>query len=421
MTRLMLVADRTFRSLRIRNYRLYFFGQVVSFTGTWVQSVAQMWLVLELTGSGVALGVVTALQFLPMLLFGIWGGVVADRFDKRKVLMWTQSAGAALAFFLAVLSLTDVLTLWMIYGFALALGFVTVIDNPTRQSFAVEMVGPEDLSNAVGLNSTIFTSARMLGPALAAILIAAFGVTVCFFINAVSFVAVIGSLYAMRPDELHRSEPVPRSRGQLRAGFRYVWTRPELRSAILMVSVIGTFAFNFRILLPLMAKTTFGGDAGTYGALAAMMGAGTVMGALGVASRRRPRRRVLIGSALAYGVLIIATGAAPTMTWALALLIPMGGAGIAFLSTANATMQLNSTDSMRGRVMALYAVVFLGSTPIGSPITGWLAEAVGVRETFYLTGGVTLAAALVAFLWARRQRDLALVGGEKDRAVSEAA
>ena len=227
MTKLMLAADRTFRSLRIRNYRLYFFGQVVSFTGTWVQSVAQMWLVLELTGSGVALGVVTALQFLPMLLFGIWGGVVADRFDKRKVLMWTQSAGAALAFILAVLSLTDVLTLWMIYGFALALGFVTVIDNPTRQSFAVEMVGPEDLTNAVGLNSTIFTSARMLGPALAAILIAAFGVTVCFFINAVSFVAVIGSLYAMRPDELHRSEPVPRSRGQLRAGFRYVWTRPS--------------------------------------------------------------------------------------------------------------------------------------------------------------------------------------------------
>ena len=163
MTKLMLAADRTFRSLRIRNYRLYFFGQVVSFTGTWVQSVAQMWLVLELTGSGVALGVVTALQFLPMLLFGIWGGVVADRFDKRRVLMWTQSAGAALAFALAVLSLTDVLTLWMIYGFALALGFVTVIDNPTRQSFAVEMVGPEDLSNAVGLNSTIFTSTAHVG------------------------------------------------------------------------------------------------------------------------------------------------------------------------------------------------------------------------------------------------------------------
>lgn len=421
MTKLMLVADRTFRSLRIRNYRLYFFGQVVSFTGTWVQSVAQMWLVLELTGSGVALGIVTALQFLPMLLFGIWGGVIADRFDKRKVLMWTQSVGAALAFFLAVLSLTDVLTLWMIYGFALALGFVTVVDNPTRQSFAVEMVGPQDLSNVVGLNSTIFTSARMLGPALAAVLIAAFGVTVCFFINAVSYVAVIGSLHAMRPEELHRSDPVARSKGQLRAGFRYVWTRPELRSAILLVSVIGTFAFNFRILLPLMARTTFGGDAGTYGALAAMMGAGTVMGALGVASRVRPRRRVLIGSALAYGALIIAAGAAPTIEVALALLVPMGAAGIAFLSTANAMMQLNSTASMRGRVMALYAVVFLGSTPIGSPITGWLAETVGIRGTFYITGALTIAAALVALQWARRQRDLAAVADTEDRLVNEAA
>ncbi|MDQ5816140.1 MAG: MFS transporter [Actinomycetota bacterium] len=421
MTKLMLVADRTFRSLRIRNYRLYFFGQVVSFTGTWVQSVAQMWLVLEMTGSGVALGIVTALQFLPMLLFGIWGGVIADRFDKRKVLMWTQSAGAALALFLAVLSLTDVLTLWMIYSFALALGFVTVVDNPTRQSFAVEMVGPPDLSNVVGLNSTIFTSARMLGPALAAVLIAAFGVTVCFFINAASYVAVIGSLYAMRPEELHRSDPVPRSKGQLRAGVRYVWTRPELRSAILLVSIIGTFAFNFRILLPLMARTTFDGDAGTYGALAAMMGAGTVMGALGVASRVRPRRRVLIGSALAYGVMIIAAGAAPTIEIELALLVPMGAAGIAFLSTANAMMQLNSTDSMRGRVMALYAVVFLGSTPIGSPITGWLAETVGIRGTFYITGALTIAAALVALQWARRQRDLAAVADTGERAVNVAA
>jgi len=421
MTKLMLVAGRTFSSLRVRNYRLYFFGQVVSFTGTWVQSVAQMWLVLEMTGSGVALGIVTALQFLPMLLFGIWGGVIADRFDKRKVLMWTQSAGAALALFLAVLSLTDVLTLWMIYSFALALGFVTVVDNPTRQSFAVEMVGPQDLSNVVGLNSTIFTSARMLGPALAAVLIAAFGVTVCFFINAASYVAVIGSLYAMRPEELYRSDPVPRSKGQLRAGFRYVWARPELRSAILLVSVIGTFAFNFRILLPLMARTTFGGDAGTYGALAAMMGAGTVMGALGVASRVRPRRRVLIGSALAYGGLIIAAGAAPTIEVELALLVPMGAAGIAFLSTANAMMQLNSTDSMRGRVMALYAVVFLGSTPIGSPITGWLAETVGIRGTFYITGALTIAAALVALQWARRQRDLAAVADPEDGPVSEAA
>jgi MFS family permease len=396
-----MAADRTFRSLRIRNYRLYFFGQIVSFTGTWVQSVAQMWLVLEMTGSGFDLGLVTALQFAPMLVFGAWGGVIADRFDKRRVLIATQSAGAALALVLGTLAALDVLELWHVYAFALALGVVTVVDNPTRQSFAVEMVGPDELSNAIGLNSAIFTSARMLGPALAGVLIGTVGVVVCFFVNAGSYLAVIAALYAMNANDLRRTARAERRRGQVVAGLRYVWTRAELRTTLVLVAVIGTFAFNFRVLLPIMARDVFAGGAGTYGALAAAMGAGTVAGALIAAGRRRPTRPALVGSALAYAAFIVLAGMAPVFALEIAALVPMGAAGIAFLSTANAMMQLNATDSMRGRVMALYAVVFLGSTPIGSPLAGWLAETIGVRATFMATAAVTLVAAAGAVRWAR--------------------
>lgn len=413
-----MAADRTFRSLRIRNYRLYFFGQIVSFTGTWVQSVAQMWLVLEITGSGFDLGLVTALQFAPMLVFGAWGGVIADRFDKRRVLMATQSVGAALAVLLGTLAALDVLELWHVYAFALGLGLVTVVDNPTRQSFAVEMVGPDELSNAIGLNSAIFTSARMLGPALAGVLIGTVGVVVCFFVNAASYLAVIAALYAMNANDLRRAERAERRRGQVAAGLRYVWTRAELRTTLVLVAVIGTFAFNFRVLLPIMARDVFAGGAGTYGALAAAMGAGTVAGALIAAGRRRPTRPALVGSALAYAAFIVLAGLAPSFALEIAALVPMGAAGIAFLSTANAMMQLNATDSMRGRVMALYAVVFLGSTPIGSPLAGWLAEAIGVRATFMATAAVTLMAAAGAVRWARAGREHSTTSDDEIRVAA---
>lgn len=404
MTALELATRRTFRSLKVRNYRLYFIGQIISFSGTWMQSIAQMWLVYELTSSGTALGITTALQFLPMMVAGLWGGVIADRFDKRRLLIWTQTAQAVLAVILGTLVLFEVVQLWMVYSLAFALGCVIVIDNPTRQSFAAEMVGPEDLSNAIGLNSAIFTSARVMGPALGGVVIALFGVGACFLINAFSYVAVILALRAMNPEALYRKPPAERSPGQLREGLRYAWSDPVLRSGLLLMAVVGTLAFNFRVLLPVMAEQEFAGGAETYGLLSAVMGGGTLIGALTAASRKYPTLKMLYGSAFAYGLLIVVAGLAPTLPLELVVLVPMGAAGLAFVSTANATLQMNSDDSMRGRVMALYAVVFLGSTPIGSPIVGWVAEELGVRAAFHLGGVATAIAAVVTVWWLRRAR-----------------
>jgi MFS family permease len=398
------VARRTFSSLSVPNYRLYFFGQIVSMSGTWIQSVAQMWLVYQITGSGVALGVVTALQFTPVLVAGMWGGIVADRFDKRKILMATQSAAALLAALLGILTAFEIVELWMIYVLAFALGSVSVIEVPTRQSFVIEMVGEDQLSNAIGLNSTVFTSARVIGPAIAGVLIAGVGIAWCFLINAVSFAAVIVSLTKMNAAELHRGAPVERSKGQLREGLRYVWNTPILRTSLLMMAIIGTIAFNFRILLPVMAEEEFGGGAGTYGALSAVMGVGTVLGALFVASRKYPTRKTLIYSAMAYGVLIVIAGLAPNVGLEMIALVPMGAAGIAFIATANSTLQLNAKESMRGRVMALYSVVFLGSTPIGSPIVGWIGETFGVRSGFFISGFACLLASAYAIDVVRRER-----------------
>ena len=404
MTPLRVVGRRTFSSLRVPNYRLYFFSQIVSMSGTWLQSVAQMWLVYELTGSGVALGLVTSLQFAPVLVAGMWGGIIADRVDKRKVIIATQAAAATLALMLGVLTVTGAVELWMIYALALAFGCVMVIEVPTRQSFVVEMVGPEYVSNAIGLNSTVFTTARVIGPALAGVLIATVGIGWCFLINAVSYLVVIRGLWAMDPTELNRSQPLERGKGQLREGLRYAWSTPILRLSLLLMAVVGTLAFNFRVLLPVMAETEFAGGAGTYGALSAFMGAGTVVGALLAASRKRPTRRMLIGSALAYGILILIAGVAPSLVWEMIALVPMGAAGIAFVATANSTLQLNSADAMRGRVMALYSVVFLGSTPIGGPIAGWVAEQFGVRAGFWLSGVACLVAGGLALRSVRSQR-----------------
>jgi MFS family permease len=378
---------RTFKSLAVRNYRLFFFGQIVSMSGTWLQSTAQMWLVYQLTGSGVALGVVTALQFAPVLIGGLWGGVIADRFDKRKILMVAQSLMALLALILGLLVLFEVVQLWHVYLLAAVFGCVSVFEVPSRQSFVVEMVSERHVANAVGLNSTVFTSARVIGPAVAGVLIASVGIAWCFLLNAASFLAVISALALMDPDDLFRGEPVERRKGQLREGLLYVWRTPLLRTSLLMMALIGTIAFNFRVLLPVMAEQEFGGGAGTYGALLAVQGVGTVFGALFAAGRARPTRRLLIGAAFAYGVLILVAGIAPTLPLEMIALVPMGAAGIAFIATANSTLQLNSRIDMRGRVMALYSVVFLGSTPIGSPVVGWITETFGVR-TGFLAGAV---------------------------------
>jgi MFS family permease len=393
---------RTFRSLRVRNYRLYFFSQIVSMTGTWAQSVAQIWLVLQLTGSGVALGIVTGLQFAPILLFGAWTGLLADRVDKRRLVMLTQSAAMVLALVLGVITVAGVVELWMIYALAFGLGIATAAEIPARQSFVIEMVGEEDLVNAVGLNSAVFTSSRIVGPALAAVLISTAGIEWCFFLNAGSFLAVILALSRMEESELQPVPRVPRSKGQIREGWRYVRSRPDLSLALVLMAVVGTLAFNFRVILPLMATDVFGGGAGAYGMLSAIMAAGTVGGALAAAAAGRADRRILLWSAVAFGALIMVAAAAPSLATEAVVLVPIGAVSMIFIATCNATLQLGSSDLMRGRVMALYAMLFLGTTPIGSPIVGWLAESVGVRATFALTGIATLGAALAAWAWMGR-------------------
>ena len=391
-------AGRTFRSLLVRNYWLFFFGQLVSLTGTWMQQVAQDWLVLRLTDRALPVGITTALQFLPVLLFAAWGGLAADRVDKRKLLAATQTAMASLALVLGVLTLTGSIRLWMVYLLAFLLGCTTAFDMPARQAFVTEMVGHDQVSNAVGLNSAVFNSARVVGPAVAGVLIVTVGIAPAFLLNAVSYLAVIAGLLAMDPAELHRQAPAPRTRGQVRDGFRYVWATPVLRSTILLVAVVGTLGINTRVVLPLLARFTFQAGPGVYGTLAAVTAAGSVVGALAAASRARPTRRLLLGSVAALGVVSLAAAAAPGLGWELVVLMLLGAATITFLATANSILQLASSPQMRGRVMALYGMVFLGSTPLGSVLVGWLAERYGPRSGFVLGGVASLAAVVTALL-----------------------
>lgn len=390
--------NRTFASLRNRNFRIFFTAQIVSVTGNWMQSIAQMWLVLHLTGSGFALGITAALQFTPILLFGTWGGLLADRIDKRKLLMVTQSAAGLVALVLAGLTLGGVVQLWMVYVLALALGMVNVFDNPARQSFVPEMVGKDQLVNAVGLNSAVFTLARVIGPAIAGVLIAAVGTGWCFLYNGLSYFPVVFALLLMRPWELHRGRPTPRARGQIRAGIRYAWNRPELRFPLLLMLVVGTLAFNFSVLMPLMARFVFNSGASTFGLLMSFMGAGAFVGALVSANRARPSHRLLAFAGIAFGALLIGAALAPTLLIELAVLLPLGAAMITFQATANSLLQLNSDPAFRGRVMALYVMVFLGSTPIGGPIVGWVAEQFGARTGLGL-GGIATVMASAVLLW----------------------
>ena len=390
-------ARRAFWSLRVRNYRVYFIGQVISISGTWMQGVAQAWLVLSLTGSGTALGLVSALQFLPVLFLGPLGGVITDRFDKRRLLLITQTAAALLATTLGLLVLFDLVRLWMVFALAAGLGFVNLVDNPTRQTFVIEMVGPEDLVNAVGLNSVIFNLARMIGPAIAGILIVTVGMAPCFLINATSYLAVIAALMMMRVSELRRAPIQPRRPGQLMEGFRYVRSTPTLLTPLLMAAVMGTLAYEFQVILPLVAKFTFHGDAVTYGTMSAVFGAGAVTGGLLTAARRWHGSVSLSRTALVFGTFQVAAALAPTLWAELAILVFVGGASIAFLTLGNSTLQLASAPEMRGRVMGLWAVAFLGSVPIGAPIIGWIGGHLGPRYGLGLGGLASLACGALAY------------------------
>jgi MFS family permease len=406
MTRLWRAARVTFRSMSVRNYRLYFAGQLISTTGTWMQSIAQAWLVLQITGSGVALGVTVALQFLPVLLVGAWGGLVADRVDKRRLLVATQAAAGVLALVLGTVTALGVVQLWMIYVLALGLGAVNALDNPARRAFVVEMVGDEHVSNAVSLSSAMFMAARVIGPAIAGLVIAGFGVSWCFFANGVSYSAAVIAFLAMRENEFFAVEPVPKRKGQLREGLRYAWSTPALRLVLVLTAVIGTLAFNFQVVLPLLAKQTFSGGADTLGVLYASMSIGSVIGALVSAHEARATRRFVLGAALAFGAALVAAALAPTFAVELLVLVPVGAAGIAFTAMANGVLQTETAPEMRGRVAALFTVAFLGSTPIGGPIIGWVSQQLGPRAGLWVGAVATLAVTVVAIAGIRRHREV---------------
>ncbi|NKQ24592.1 MFS transporter [Streptomyces galbus] len=394
-----------FSSLRIRNYRLFFLGQVVSNIGTWMQRIAQDWLVLSLTGSATAVGVTTALQFLPMLLFGLYGGVLVDRLPKRPTLLFTQAAMAVTGVVLAVLTLSGHVQVWHVYLAAFAVGLATVLDNPARQSFVSEMVGPEQLQNAVSLNSANFQSARLVGPAVAGLMITGVGTGWAFLFNGLSFVAPIAGLLLMRARELHVVERAPRGKGQLREGLHYVAGRPQLIWTIVLVGFVGTFGFNFPVYLSAFADDVFHAGAGSYSLFNTLMAVGSLAGALLAARRGTAKLRVMIAAAALFGALELVAAAAPSL-WLFALLMaPIGMFGMTINVNANTAIQMGTDPAMRGRVMSLYMMVFLGGSPVGAPIAGWVTDAYGVRAGLAAGGAISAAAAVTVGLV------LARVGG----------
>ncbi|MDT7703234.1 MAG: hypothetical protein QOJ30_5559, partial [Pseudonocardiales bacterium] len=392
---------RTLASLAVPNYRRYFAGQVISITGNWMQMVAEGWLIVQLTHSGAAVGLTVGLQFLPILLFGALGGVFVDRCDKRRLLMVTQALMALPALALWGLTASGQVEVWMVYLLVLARGTILAIDNPARQTFVMDLVGPDKVVNAVSLNSVIIHSARIAGPMVAGGLIAFFGVAPCFLVNALSFAAMLVALRGMDTTRLYTQPRAGRMPGQVRAAIRTVAQRPELKIPLLMMAAIGTLSFNFQVLLPLFAKFTWHGTATTYALLMAGMGVGSIAGALLSGFRGSVSARLLVTSAALFGAAQLLAAVAPTETVQLLALVPVGAASVTFAAGVNSSLQL-AAGQMRGRVMALYSVVFLGSTPIGAPIVGAIAEHAGPRVGLALGGVAALATAAVA-AWAYRR------------------
>jgi len=396
-----------FKSFKVRNYRLYFSGQLVSLTGTWAQRVAQDWLVLQLTNSGTALGIVTALQFGPALLLSLYGGALADRGDKRKLLVATQTAMGLIALALGVLDVTGVVALWQVMLLAGLLGVASAIDTPIRQSFVVEMVGPGDLPNAVALNSTAFNLARILGPTAAGVVINVWGTGWAFIGNSVTSVAVVAGLLLMRVGELFPSKPVLRERGQYLAALRYVRRRVDLMLPMFLVAMIGTFGMNYQITIAMVAKQVFNRGAGAYGLLSTMLAVGATIGALaGTVRKRRPSRLFLILASVAFGVTEIVAALMPTFVWMAVALVPAGLAMLVFAQSCNATVQLGVEPTMRGRVMGLYILCFMGGTPLGAPIVGWIGQQFGARWSMLGGGIISLGVALVLALVVARRHHL---------------
>jgi predicted MFS family arabinose efflux permease len=393
---------RSLASLQVPNYRRWFAGQLVSVSGNWMQIVAEMWLVLTLTGSAVAVGVTSALQFLPILLVGAWGGLLADRLPKRRLLTITQPLLALPALALFALTASGAVEPWMVFGLVFLRGSILAIDMPARHSFVIELVGADRVVNAVGLQSALVHASRIAGPATAGLLIATVGVEACFLVNALTFAATIVALRSLDPSGLRPARVATREPGAVRAGLRHVAADPALAIPLAMMALVGTLGFNFQVLLPLLATGTFGGGAGAYTGLAVAMGIGAVVGSLVSGARGTVGPGLLVGSALAFGGFALAAASAPTLELAAVALVPLGAAAVTFAAGINSSLQLAAAPSMRGRVMALYAIVFMGSTPIGAPIAGVLTAEFGARAGLVMTAVAALTAAAGASVAYRR-------------------
>jgi MFS family permease len=407
----------SFSSLAVRNYRLFFVGQGISIAGTFMQMTAQSWLVLNLTGSAAALGIVTAFQFTPTLLLSPYAGVIADRVDKRRLLLATQVGAMALAFVLGILALTGVVQLWMVMGLAAMLGIVSAFDSPARQVLVSEMVGSELLTNALTLNNITMNVGRLLGPAVAGAVIAGWDLSICFLFNGASYIVSIATLAMMRTSELLPAKRAERAKGQLREGLRYVWSRPTLLMPLLLMLLVGTLTYEFLVTLPVLARDTFGTDAAGYGVMQSAMSIGAIVGGLVIAAKAHATFRTLGLASVGFGAVMVALAVSPTFGFALGVLLLVGATSTLFTTLINAMLLHGTSHHMRSRVMALYSVAFVGSTPIGGPIVGWIAQTWGVRWAIALGGFAALAGAgLVA--WAvRAQRRRATDGDGRDDIV----
>ncbi|MGO9961165.1 MAG: MFS transporter [Solirubrobacteraceae bacterium] len=418
MTRVEHAGRVTFAALAVPNYRRYTGGQAISLIGTWMQMTAQAWLVLTLTHSSTMLGVIVALQTLPVLLLGPYGGVIADRVDKRRLMIALQSAMGLQALALGLLTVTGVVKVWEIGLLAALLGLNNAFENPSRQSFMMEMVGPEHLRNAVSLNSVLVNVARAIGPAVAGIMIASVGEGVCFLANAASFVAVVLSLTTMDRTRLSPTEPTPRARGQLREGLRYIRSMPELAVPLMMMAIAGCLTYEFQVSLPVMADRGLRVGATGFGFMTAAMGVGAVAGGLLVAGRGKTGPRPLVLAAVAFGIAMTMAALAPNLGFELVALALAGAGSITFMSTGNSTLQLNSAPEMRGRVMSLWFVAFQGSTPIGGPIVGATMAAFGARAGLGLGAVAVLMVGFGGLLALRRLPSLRRAGGAGAGAIA---
>jgi MFS family permease len=392
MIRLRRATSDTFRSLHVRNFRLFFGGQLISQIGNWLTLVAQVLLVLKITDNGIALGALAAAQFGPVLLFGAFAGLVADRSDKRKLLLIVQSFAMLQSFALATLALMGHPPLLALYGIAFLGGIATAFDNPARRSFVVEMVPSDDINNAVSLNSALMTGSRVVGPALAGLLVFSLGFSWAFLIDGLSYLAVLLGLYLMNPAELRQPPITPRGKGQVREGLRYARGNPELWVPLVMMALIGTLAFNFQTVLPLFTTRDLSGTGTTFTLLMSVVSVGSLIGALATARRQTMTVSAVSRAALGFGVSMLLLAVAPNQPLAFAFGLLLGLASIAFMTASTAIVQMKSDPSMRGRVLALQAMVFLGSTPIGGPIVGFVAQKFGARYALLIGAAAAFAA-----------------------------